>query len=325
MESARTMSPSQTLHSRNRGILLGLAVGDALGGPVEFMTREAIYKKYGRPVREMVGGGWLKLKPGGTTDDTAMARIVAESIVERERVDTTDIARRYVAWMQSEPPDIGNITRFALRGFQVGLGVPHAALGAHRQTNGKSAGNGTIMRCAPIAMRYWHDERRLIDGSREEALITHFDPQAWTGSVAINMLIARLLRGMPLTEAIADVGARVRRIPRASSEVAEIFERSRARLHSGLLSTTGYVLDTLHIALWAVLGYTTFEETVVAAVNLGGDADTQGAVVGAIAGALYGVEAIPARWLERLEGHDELVALSDELYAAADNRRLVMG
>lgn len=325
METPRIMSPTQQLQSKHRGVLLGLAVGDALGGPVEFMTRDAIYQKYGRPVQEMVGGGWLKLKPGQTTDDTAMARIVALSIVERDSVDTTDIGRRYVAWMRSDPPDIGNITRFALRGFQVGLGVPHAALGAHRQTNGKSAGNGTIMRCAPIAMRYWRDERRLIDGSRDEALITHFDPQAWTGSVALNMTIARLLRGMPLKDALQDVAARVRRIPRASSEVAEIFERSRARLHSGLLSTTGYVLDTLHIALWALLGYNTFEETVVAAVNLGGDADTQGAVAGALAGALYGFEAIPPRWLERLEGRDELVELSDHLYAAADQRQLVIG
>ena len=319
------IGPMQRFQSCHRGVLLGLAVGDALGGPVEFMTREAIYQRYGRPVREMVGGGWLKLKPGETTDDTAMARMVAESIVERDCVDTTDIAKRYVAWMQSDPPDIGNITRIALRGFRVGLNVPHAALGAHRQTNGKSAGNGTVMRCAPIALRYFNDERRLIDGSRDEALITHFDPQAWTGSVALNMLIARLLRGTPVREAMVDVATRIRRIPRASAEVAEIFERSRSNLHAGLLSTTGYVLDTLHIALWALQGYTDFEETVVAAVNVGGDADTQGAVAGALAGALYGEEAIPARWLERLQNREEIRTLSDQLRTAAEHRPLVVG
>src|SRR5688572_18086553 len=95
-----------TMQSRYRGVMLGLAVGDALGGPVEFMSREAILKQYGKPVREMVGGGWLKLKPGETTDDTAMTRILAESILVRDAVDPADIAARYVAWMQTRPPDI---------------------------------------------------------------------------------------------------------------------------------------------------------------------------------------------------------------------------
>src|SRR4051794_19782753 len=188
-------SHAAALQNRYRGCLLGLAVGDALGGPVEFMNTEAILKRYGKPVREMVGGGWLKLKPGETTDDTAMARILAESIIQNNGVETIEIARRYVDWMNSNPPDIGNITRLALRAFLTGLTVPQAALGAHRQTGGKSAGNGTIMRCAPIALRYADDERRLIDGSRDEALITHFDPQASTGSIAVNLLIVRLMRG----------------------------------------------------------------------------------------------------------------------------------
>ena len=313
-----------TMQSRYRGVMLGLAAGDALGGPVEFMSREAILKQYGKPVRDMAGGGWLKLKPGETTDDTAMTRILAESILLRDAVDPADIAARYVAWMQTKPPDIGSITRTALRGFVAGLNVPHAALGAHRQAGGKSAGNGTIMRCAPIALRYADDERKLIDGSRDEALITHFDPQAGTGSIAVNMLIARLLHGVALRTAIADVAYRIRRMPKAACEVAEVLEKARPDVDGRLLGTTGYVLDTLRIALWALLGNPTFEEAVVSAVNLGGDADTQGVVTGALAGALHGDHAIPERWLERLAGRLEIQSLADQLLVAAEARRVVV-
>ena len=321
---AETAAKSISMASRYRGCLLGLATGDALGGPAEFMTREQIIKERGKPVRDMIGGGWLKLKPGETTDDTAMARILAESIVACDGVDTIDVARRYLQWMQSNPPDIGNITRLALRAFATGLTVPAAAYGAHRQTNGKSAGNGTIMRCAPIALRYAYDERRLIDCSRDEALITHFDPRAWTGSVAVNMLIGRFLRGMALREAIADVASRVRRMPKAACEVAEVLEQARGDVDGRLLPASGYVLDTLRIALWALLGNPTLEGALVAAVNQGGDADTQAAVTGALAGALYGEEAIPGRWLELLHEREALERLAGDLLAAAEHKRVVV-
>ena len=313
-----------TIQVRFRGCLLGLAIGDALGGPVEFTTREAILTKYGKPLREMVGGGWLRLGKGETTDDTAMARMLAESLLHCGGVDAADIARRYVAWMQSNPPDIGSITRAALNGFRAGLSVPNAALGAHRQLAGKSAGNGTIMRCAPIALRYAYDERRLIDASRDEALITHFDPLAWTGSIAVNLLISRLLHAVPLRDAIKDVAYRIRRLPKAACDIADVFERARGDVDGRLLPTSGFVLDTLRIALWALLGNPNLEEAIVAAVNQGGDADTQGAVTGALAGALYGVEAIPARWLEVLQERELLRDLADQLLVAAEYRRVVV-
>ena len=319
-EPTRTLS----MTSRYHGCLLGLAVGDALGGPVEFMNPEQIIAKRGKPVREMIGGGWLKLRPGETTDDTAMTRALAASLVAVGGFDAADVAGRYVRWMERKPPDIGNITRIALNGWRSGLNLPNAALGAHRQTGGKSAGNGTIMRCVPIALRYAGDERRLIDASRDEALITHFDPQAWTGSIAVNLLIARLLHGMPLTAAIKDVAYRIRRMPKAACEVAEVLETTHGSLPAGLLPTSGYVLNTLRVAVWALLGHTDFEEAVVAAVNLGGDADTQGVVTGALAGALYGLEAIPRRWLDSLVDCDDLPALADGLLAAAEHKRVAV-
>lgn len=307
-----------------RGCLVGLAVGDALGGPVEFMSRFEIAQRHGGTLRKMIGGGWLRLKPGETTDDTAMTRALAESIVAQGQLDVDDVARRYVAWLQTKPKDVGNITKMALRAWEKGVTLPAASMGAHRQLGGKSAGNGTIMRCAPIALRYAYDERRLIDGSRDEALITHFDPQAWTGSVALNLLIYDLLHDLPFAASLKRVAARVRREPRSAHEVAEVLETIVPTIRSDALPTTGYVLDTLRIAVWAVLAHTSFEEAVIAAVNLGGDADTQGAVVGALAGARWGYDAIPAAWLERLQDRDELITLADRLLALAEHKRVVV-
>ncbi len=311
-----------TIADRGRGALLGLAVGDALGGPVEFMSREDIVHKRGRPVREMIGGGWLNLQPGETTDDTAMARALAESLAARAGFDADDVARRYLAWLGTGPKDVGNITRLALKGWQAGLTLPNAALGAHRQLGGKSAGNGTIMRCAPLALRYIYDERRLLDASRDDALITHFDAEATTGSMALNLLIYHLCRDVPPAEAVKVVAERLQREPKAALTVPTLLSASTPNVDSRRLATTGYVLDTLRIVVWALLAHETFEDCVAAAVNCGGDADTQGAVAGALAGARWGYRAIPARWLAPLHGHTELLALADQLLATAERARL---
>jgi ADP-ribosyl-[dinitrogen reductase] hydrolase len=313
-----------TLQNRYRGCLLGLAVGDALGGPVEFMSRFEIAQRYGGGVRNMIGGGWLRLRPGETTDDTAMARALAESIVQCGELKVDDVAQRYVDWMRTGPKDIGNITRAALSAWTKGLTVPTAALGAHRQLGGKSAGNGTIMRCAPIALRYLYDERRLMDGSRDEALITHFDPQAWTGSMALNLLIKQLINGEEPVQALRNVAGRIRREQRAAAQVVQLLETTRPDLHVDALPTSGYVVDSLRVAIWALLAHDTFEGAVMAAVNLGGDADTQGAVTGALAGAHRGYDSIPQRWLDPLHDRDFLLTLADKLLKLAEHKRVVV-
>ena len=313
-----------TMQNQFRGCLVGLAVGDALGGPAEFLSRFEVAQRYGGVLRKMVGGGWLKLKPGETTDDTAMARVLAESIVARGLLDVDDVAARYVAWLATKPKDVGNITKLALRAWEKGVTLPAAAMGAHRQLGGKSAGNGTIMRCAPLALRYAYDERKLMDASRDEALITHFDPQAWTGSVAVNLLIHHLLHGMSFGDAVCQVAYRIRREPRAACEVAEVLETIKPNIRSDTLPTTGYVLDTLRVAVWALLAHDSFEDAVIAAINLGGDADTQGAVTGALAGARWGYTAIPEQWLAPLQARDELIALAERLLELAERGRVVV-
>lgn len=310
--------------SQFQGTLLGLAAGDALGGPVEFMSRFEIAQRYGGGVRKMVGGGWLHLRPGETTDDTAMALALAESLVARGTFDVDDVAGRYVEWLRSDPKDVGNITKLALRAWGKGVTLPAASMGAHRQLGGKSAGNGTIMRCAPIALRYAYDERRMVDAAHDEALITHFDPRAWTGSVAACLLIYQLLRDVPPPQAVAAVIARLRREPRASAEVIATLAAVKPEQRGDELSNNGFVLDTLRIAVWALLGNNSFETTVVAAVNQGGDADTQGAVAGAFAGALYGSDAVPESWLQPLMGREQLLKLADRLQELAEHKRVVV-
>ena len=180
---------------RFHGCLVGLAVGDALGGPLEFMSVGEIVAQYGGPVREMVGGGWLNLRPGEYTDDTQMTLCIAESIVERGAFDVADVARRFVTWYDSQPKDIGNITRLALAELKKGTPWQEAGRVAHQQTGGRSAGNGSLMRCAPVALYRWQDDQQLIADSVDSSRVTHWDDLAGYSAAALNLAIAELLHG----------------------------------------------------------------------------------------------------------------------------------
>ena len=192
------------LLDRFQGCLVGLAVGDALGGPVEGCTVNEIAARYGRLI-EMVGGGWLGLRPGETTDDTAMMLCIARSIVHQGRFDPDDVAQHFLGWFRSRPKDIGNTTRRALVELERGAPWKRAGLQAHRALGGMSAGNGSIMRCAPVALLHYCHEHLLIRDSVYSSIITHFDQKASWGAVAVNLAIARLLDGGKegLVEAVA--------------------------------------------------------------------------------------------------------------------------
>lgn len=295
------------LLDRFQGCLVGLAAGDALGGPVEGCTPGEIAARYGR-LTEMVGGGWLGLRPGETTDDTAMMLCIARSIVETGRFDPDDVVQHFLGWFRSNPKDIGNITRRALAELERGTPWKRSGFVAHRALGGMSAGNGSIMRCAPIALLHRDNEHLLIRDSIYSSIITHFDQKASWAAAALNLTIARLLSGSKdaLLEAIAPKiqdGA-VRQALMQAPDLDEV-------------PTSGYVLDTLQAALWSFLRTDSFEDAVATAVNLGGDADTTGAVCGALAGACYGLSAIPGRWLAVLESREEIMALAGRILALA--------
>lgn len=300
------MQPKEeSLLGRFQGCLAGLAVGDALGGTVEGWGQGEIAARYGR-LTEMVGGGWLALRPGETTDDTAMMLCIARSIVALGRFEPEDVARRFLDWAKGRPKDIGNITYHALRELDRGASWERAGLLAHQALGGMSAGNGSIMRCAPIALLHYQNRDLLIRDSIHSSLITHFDQRACWGAAALNLALARVLNDGK-SGLLAAVAPEVDQpeVRRALMQIPHLRE----------VPTSGYVLDTLQAAFWSFLTTASFEEAVVTAVNLGGDADTIGAVCGALAGACYGLSAIPARWLGRLEGREEIAYLAGGILA----------
>lgn len=294
-----------TLADHYEGCLLGLACGDALGGPVEFMSRTEVATEHPNGLREFIGGGWLQLAPGEITDDTQMTLALARSLVERGGLDMDDVAARFVDWYRRDPKDIGNTTRAAI--VNLANGVPWAEAGERVARGGGAAGNGSVMRCAPIALRYRDDVVAMQRASIDSARVTHADSRCTWAAVALNQAIVHLLNGGSLDSVIDAATARV-----ANDDVRErtvgAANRSIHEVKSG-----GYVLDTLSAALWCLLRHDSFEATVVAAVALGDDTDTTGAVAGAMAGAFYGASAIPDRWLRLLQSRDELRGLAGEL------------
>ena len=281
------------VRQRARAALLGLAIGDALGATVEFMTTGEIHAAYGT-LRKMVGGGWLRLRPGQVTDDTQMSLCIARSIVEVGH-DPQDIARRFVEWYLSKPPDIGNtcrrgIVRFMTRGT------------VHGPPNEGDAGNGAVMRVAPVALATLANEELLKAHVLAQARITHNHPL----SDAASVLVAQLIQ-------LALVGHAMDRLQRQVDRASLTFPQFSYRRFNGL--STAYVVDTMQTVLHFLFSTTSFENCVVATVNQGGDADTTGAIVGAIAGAYYGFDAIPRDWMRKLDPQvrGELDVLAEQL------------
>jgi ADP-ribosyl-[dinitrogen reductase] hydrolase len=293
------------LRNRYRGSLLGMAAGDALGATVEFMTRAQIQESYGVH-REIIGGGWLGLQAGEVTDDTQMALCIARSITNQARFDPEDVAVHFVDWYRSNPPDIGNTTRRSLEYLAQGLPWDAAGKRTHLELRPRDASNGSLMRCAPIALYARRDAVANAQHSADSSVITHANPIAVDACVAFNAAVAVLLDDPRADFRAAALAAAGEPEVRAALEEAP-------RADPALLPAGGHVIATLRAAAWAVVTSGSFEEAVVAAVNLGDDADTTGAVTGALAGARWGLDAIPSRWRDALLVREELLSLSDGL------------
>jgi ADP-ribosyl-[dinitrogen reductase] hydrolase len=300
-----------TLRDRYRGCLLGLACGDALGGAVEFNSRQWIAERYPNGVRDFVGGGWLSLEPGEITDDTELTLALARSLAKGGPLDIDDVASNFLEWHHSRPKDQGNLTRAALH--LLDSGTPWTEAGEIARGMGESggAGNGSVMRCAPVALRFANDGQSLIDASIDTSRITHADPRCTWGTVAINQAIVWLLNGGDICGV---VDAAVAGVPEQT--VVDAVEAAQT-IEFIELNAGGYVLSTITSALWALLHHETLEDVIVASVSLGEDTDTTGAVAGALAGAYFGAEAIPDRWLTLLQPREELEQLADRLLELA--------
>lgn len=269
-----------TLLDRALGAYLGLAVGDALGATVEFMTAREIAAQYGVH-RQMIGGGWLKLKAGQVTDDTTMALALGDAIVKCKDWNLHEVAEHFATWLRGMPVDCGNtcrrgIRRYMLEGTLAGL------------PNEGDAGNGAVMRNLPVVLGFLNDDALLEQFSHEQGRITHHHPLSDKANLAFARMTAALIRGQTLEQ--------VRPIADALIEQEPKFGMSRYRGRA-----SAYVVDTVQTVLYHFFQHDDFESCVTAVVNQGEDADTTGALAGMLAGALYGVQSIPKHWLRKLD------------------------
>ncbi|WP_302081105.1 ADP-ribosylglycohydrolase family protein [Salinibaculum rarum] len=296
-----------------RGVLLGLACGDALGRPVEFASASEITTEYGR-LEEMVGHGTWNQPAGTITDDTEQALCIARSLVEQQGFDPADVADRFVAWYDSDPFDIGRMTMRSLSRLKQGDKWDEAGQYVWEQSReGQNAGNGSVMRCPPLALPYASDWEQLVAVSRESSQITHADPRCTYGCAILNLTVAGLLddTGTPLRDALDYVDASA-----PDELVAALRPLARGNTPDSL-ETSGYVVHSLQTALHDGLYCDSVEEAIVTAVNRGGDTDTIGAIAGAAAGARFGASALPERWLDAIDEAGELEGVADQLVELA--------
>jgi ADP-ribosyl-[dinitrogen reductase] hydrolase len=297
------------LRDRFRGSLVGLAIGDALGAPLEFQPA----RDPAEFVTEMIGGGWLKLLPGEWTDDTQMTLCVVESLLARRVFDPDDIAARFVAWMGSNPPDIGLHTGRVLARIESGVPWETASREA-QETDPDHASNGSLMRCSPLALFFYRHPEFVAELSPVLSRITHAHPDCEWACVFLNVAIALLLVGRTKEEAVQAA------FEACSGASDALRERIAIALDPECdVSPSGWVLDTLQVALWAFVHTASFEGALVTAVNRGADADTVGAVTGTLAGACYGISGIPERWLAVVRDRDMLLDFADRLLELANS------
>lgn len=298
---------------RARGALLGLACGDALGRPVEFASAEEISAEHGQ-LDEMVGHGTWNQPAGTITDDTEQALCIARSLVEHQTFDPADVADRFVAWYDSEPFDIGRMTMKSLSRLKHGDTWDEAGQHVWEQSReGQNAGNGSVMRCPPLAIPYATDWDQLVKVSRQSSQITHADPRCTEGCAILNLTVAGLLEDAdtPLRDALDYVGSDT------PDELVTALQPVARGDTPNTLETSGYVVHSLQTALHNGLIADSAEDAIVTAVNHGGDTDTIGAIAGAIAGARFGSSALPDQWIDTINEAGELELLADQLVEMA--------
>ncbi|MEZ4697598.1 MAG: ADP-ribosylglycohydrolase family protein [Rhodothermales bacterium] len=346
------MNPIDTQHSvidRARGCLLGLAVGDAVGTTLEFSYRGSF-----EPIDDMVGGGPFGLTPGQWTDDTSMALCLATSLLQNG-FDPADQMRRYVKWRDTgyfsstgRCFDIGNTVSAALRRFEAN-GDPFSG-----SANPQSAGNGSIMRLAPVVLFAWPDEEQIRKLARDSSRTTHGTAEAVDACEMLADVLRAGLGAATKGEMLAAAGQATRRAsdtvdrteasaPNATEGRSDAVQGGPSNAtaeahfaHDGSLSSrlqsiargdylnksvdeirgSGYVVESLEAALWCFATTDSFREAILAAANLGDDADTTAAVCGQIAGAHYGESGIPRDWIERLHLQRYIRGLADRLIAS---------
>ena len=301
------------LLDRFRGCLLGLAVGDAVGVTAEFKPRGTF-----EPVTDMVGGGHFGLPAGAWTDDTSMALCLATSLLEKNGFDAQDQMERYWRWYQEgylcsigKCFDIGNTTRTALEEFHI-TGNPFSG-----RTDPLSAGNGSIMRLAPVVMMYYPNLEAVLHYAAKSSRTTHGALECLEACQLLGGIIFRAFQGKSKSEILIEKDV----VPFTSEALKEISLGDYFEKAEGQIQGTGYVVQNLEAALWCFWTTETFDEAILKATNLGDDADTTAAVCGQVAGAYYGESGIPKQWLKKLVMREEILSLAEQLFHWKEDKK----
>ena len=294
---------------RFRGCLIGLAAGDAVGTTVEFKPRGSF-----APVKDMVGGGPFSLPAGAWTDDTSMALCLATSLTEKRGFDAFDQMQRYLRWREEgylsstgRCFDIGNATSAALSRFKhsgdpySGSDVPH------------SAGNGSIMRLAPVPMYFAGDPQAALAYAVESSRTTHAAQECLDACRLFAAILLAALAGADKSAVLFGPHTGLAEGASLGPKLQAIAAGAYRSKDAGLIRGSGYVVDSLEAALWSFWRTDNFRDAILTAVNLGDDADTTAAVCGQVAGAFYGEAGIPGHWRKQLVMGQEIRTLADQL------------
>jgi len=304
------------LLNRQKGSLLGLAIGDALGCTLEF-------KKPGtfKPINTIIGGGVHKLKAGQWTDDTSLALCLAQSLIDCKGFEAKDQMQKYCKWdeegyMSSTGKcfDIGNATLKALDKFRA-TGEPYSGM-----TEESSAGNGSIMRLAPIPIYFSQNPEDALKYAALSSKTTHANEMCVDACRYMAGIMLGLLSGESketvLTHEYSPINNYFLNNPLCEA-IREVANGSFKRKQPPQIKGSGYVVESLEAALWAFEHSDSFEQGTLMAVNLGDDADTTGAIYGQLAGAYYGETGIPAHWRQQLAFKPQMETMADQLYHLA--------
>ena len=275
------------------GTMMGLAVGDALGVPVEFVNAEDIRKRYG-VLDKMTGGGTWGQEAGTVSDDTAMALAVAEGIVNNANNPVPEIGKRFIDWYKGRPFDIGFCCASVIQQMEDLEGADaydwfNASKDYDVESGGRSAGNGGLMRTAFVGC-YYREPKNVEYYAKDICRMTHYDEGAQLDCCLLSLIIHKLIDGG------------------TKEDIENLVMKYEIRYNLGEIEgypfrvePSGKSWNSLACALKCVLATRSFKDAVVMAVNMGGDADTIGAITGAMAGALYGDEEIPVEWKNALK------------------------
>lgn len=291
-----------------KGALYGAAIGDALGGPVEYMSKDEIKEKYGI-LRDMVGGGRLNLKPGEFTDDTHMLLHVAEGILANPMFPVEEVGRRFLAWYRARPHYVGRTTALSFKNY-LRLGNWKEAARATARTINKMDSNGGLMRTLPVTFGYQKDLGLMAYWSKEIASMTHYSEEGAACCIFYNYLVflagtSKMSKRKMITAALEFTDEQCKRLDLNPSNFFWFIIKYIQPGAEELLPK-GDALHTLGTAVQCFLHENSFEDTLVCAVNRGEDTDTAGTVTGGLAGAYYGYRSIPDRWIRQLRDKERL-------------------